>query len=128
MKMKDKLFWGLILGTVIASSICAHAAKADEGDGLLLAAQVTHAADMVQTLQISRDCRQPHTDREPFIETNPVLGRCPSQAKVLAYFAATTVGLTLLHKRWGHTTTYGWLAVEAVVVGRNYQLGIRGGF
>lgn len=75
-------------------------------------------ADCYQTVQIARH-------PEKWFETNRILGRHPSVAKVLIYFALCVVGLCV-----GSIWLGPWLAIavailEIAVVSQNYVLGIR---
>lgn len=125
MKMEHKIIANLMGATVVACLLLAPKAHAAEGDGLLAAALTAHAVDLAQTLEISRSCRE----GGGYSETNPLLGRCPSQGKVLAYFAGTAAALTLAHYKFeSHNTTKAWLAVELLAVGNNYRIGLRGRF
>ena len=125
MKMKHKIIANLMGATVVACLLLVPKAHAAGGDGLLAAALTAHAVDLAQTLEISRSCRE----GGGYHETNPLLGRCPSQGRVLAYFAGTAAALALAHYRYeSHNTTKAWLAVELLAMGNNYRIGLRGRF
>lgn len=128
MKLKHKIIANLMGATMVACLLLAPTAHAAEGDGLLAAALTAHAVDLAQTLEIAHSCRY-DTGPDPYRESNPLLGRCPSQGKALAYFAGTAAALTLAHYKFeSHNTTKAWLAVELLAVGNNYRIGLRGRF
>lgn len=102
-------------------------AKAEVYDPLT-PALILQGADYLQTLQISKSC---HSDGRYF-ETNPIMGRCPSQSDVTKYFAASTlVGLALhevLPKKYKPYASYIWVSIEATAVAHNASIGIKVGF
>lgn len=71
----------LLLGIILFSD-----AKADDWTKADTIRQTTwtalHIADMGTTLDISRNC-------DKYIELNPILGKCPSQEKVVGFFLLT---------------------------------------
>lgn len=83
---------------------------------------ILHAIDWVQTLDISGQC----PDR--FVETNPILGECPSRGEVNRYFLLTGIahyGVARLlppkQRRWFQYITIG---IEAGVVAHNLNIGL----
>ncbi|HWP35229.1 MAG TPA: hypothetical protein VNM66_06505 [Thermodesulfobacteriota bacterium] len=88
--------------------------------GLFLAAQASLLVDMGQTLDIAR-----HAGLE---ETNPVLGRRPSDGEVVAYFGAAallaTVAYAHLDGRAANLLSRAILAVQLPVIDRNARLGL----
>lgn len=61
---------------------------------------------------------------------NPLLGRTPSPAGVVAYFTGATGVLTLLvprirHRRVRQLITGAWLLTEVIAVGHNHAIGVR---
>ena len=83
------------------------------------------AVDMLQTVYISKN-----GDR--FHETNPILGEHPSTGKVYGYFAASAVAgyliMDSLPPNWRKAFAGGAILLEANMVTRNYQLGIKMSF
>ncbi len=81
----------------------------------------TLAVDMMQTLDIK--------NHPGLHETNPILGRHPSDHKVVTYFlvsaAAHTVLVQKLPAGWPRQSAqYGLIALELVVIAKNKKLGI----
>lgn len=87
-----------------------------------------HVADWAQTRNIARSASVGGS----WIETNPILGPRPSQARVNRYFVATlaahwAISYNLspaLRREW----QIGTIALQAIVVRNNYQLGISASF
>ena len=128
MKRKHKIIANLMDATAVACLLLAPSAHAAEGDGPLAAALALHAVDYAQTLVIAHSCRY-DTGPDPYRESNPLLGRCPTHAAVGRYFLGTAAALTLAHYKFeSHNTTKAWLAVELLAVGNNYRIGLRGRF
>lgn len=84
-----------------------------------------HLADWQQTRRIAGSNGQ-------WIETNPILGPTPSQAQVNRYFAATLIGHWIvaysLPKEWREPFQMGTIVMQASVVQKNYNLGIKVSF
>ena len=80
------------------------------------------AVDMLQTVDISKHPNQFH-------ETNPILGKHPSTAQVYGYFLASAAAgylvMDSLPSPWRKVFAGGVILMEANVVTRNYQLGIK---
>ena len=80
-----------------------------------------HSMDWLQTRYIANH-------PEVYYETNPVLGRRPTQEKVDVYFLSTALLHTWiadkLPQRYRKWFQYSTLAVEAGYVGHNLNLGI----
>lgn len=98
-----------------------------DGDSLTrqLAYTGLHIADWQQTRRIAGSGGK-------WIELNPILGERPSQARVNRYFAATLVAHWAisysLPKEWVREWQVGTIALQAIVVKHNYQLGISASF
>jgi hypothetical protein len=125
---------------VAALLLCAGAAHAERPPptwyetSLLVAAEASLAADMLQTLDIKR-----HSDvswnyygtlltRPGLWETNPILGQHPSDAKVAVYFAgaalATGAAWYALPSRWRMLVPLGVLALQIPQLVRNGNCGL----
>lgn len=79
------------------------------------------AADMAQTLDIKR--------HEGLYETNKILGRHPSDAKVVLYFVGVALAHTYIATKlpagWQRQTfQYGLIAVQVVQVMKNKRIGL----
>ena len=128
MRIKTEMkYFCVVLVALALAQLVAQKAEADD-NAALGAALALHAVDYAQTLEIAHSCRY-DLGPDPYREANPILGRCPTHAAVGRYFLGTAAALTVLHfttkQRY---TTYGWLALEAAVVGRNFSIGLRGRF
>lgn len=79
------------------------------------------AADWCQTRQIAKNPN--------YFEYNPILGHHPSQKAVNRYFATVIIGHTLLSYTFKPSTRrkfqYATIGLQAAVVGRNYNIGIK---
>lgn len=117
-----------ILATALLTTACS--AYADDyfrdwrrvDSVLLVSAETLLVADWGQTHHVAR-----HPDEH--LENNPVLGSHPSSGDVDRYFAVATLGTAIAAallppkpRRW---FLGGVVVLEAVVVARNYRLGIR---
>ena len=81
-----------------------------------------HFVDYLQTRELARHCDQ-------FRENNPILGKCPKMGKVNSYFLLSGAGLYLASKKINNPwIARGWVAVEALSVGNNFSIGLKGGF
>lgn len=94
---------------------------------LHLLAQQSLATDFAQTLLIKN-----HRDQH---ESNPILGPHPSDAKVLAYFAAHAALQEAIYRLAPRNvsilTSIGTIAVEVPMIEKNFKnfkLGLRFGF
>lgn len=97
------------------------AAELDKKDQLFIAGMVLHTVDYMQTMGISKSCN----NNGRFHETNPILGRCPSAAKVGKYFLATAAAMAVIHYQFKtNIPAYLWLTVETGAVANNVNLGI----
>jgi hypothetical protein len=80
-----------------------------------------HVMDWGQTISIAKD-------KVKWYETNPILGRHPSQGRVNLYFASTLIGQAaiayILPKEWRRTWQIAWIGIEASYVYKNYKVGI----
>ena len=79
------------------------------------------AVDMAQTLYISENPNE-------YSEMNPLLGKHPSQDKVIGYFlggmiAHTAVAMAL-PPTYRRIWQYVFIGVETLVIGRNYSIGV----
>jgi hypothetical protein len=104
---------------------------------LLVAAEASLAADMLQTLDIKRhptygpEYSGPTVWPEPYNlhEINPVLGPHPSDATIVAYFAGSgllTAGAWyVLPARWRFIVPVAVLAVEVPMIGHNMHIGLK---
>lgn len=102
-------------------ALAAPAARADALDvGLLVAAESSLAVDMLQTLDIKR--------HPGHFETNPILGRHPSDPAVIGYFAACGAATYLawreLPRPWRLLLPLAVIAVQVPQVSRNARAGI----
>lgn len=79
-------------------------------------------ADWSQTLQIADDC-------DTYIETNPILGSCPSRSKVNTYMAVSLLGHAgisyLLPRKYRSTWQNVTLIIQSSYVYNNYQIGLK---
>jgi len=75
--------------------------------------------DMAQTLDIK--------NHEGLYETNPILGKHPSDKKVVSYFLTCILGHLLIADSLGNKKVY-WqhfiLIPEIYIIGHNYELGL----
>ena len=103
--------------------IGAYSAKCTAGDFnyYRLAANTTLAADWIQTREIARNPN--------YYETNPLLGKYPSQNDVNKYFIAsiaiTNVVGELLPPKLGNYFYFSVAAVETVQVTKNMRIGVQ---
>lgn len=108
---------GAIAGLMLAAAPWTKADTAFEVTGAAL-----HIADWGQTVWIARHPRLQS-------ETNPVLGKHPTTARVHAYFAVTLVGHALIARALPrpYRTAWQavWIGVEAMHVETNRAMGIR---
>lgn len=84
-------------------------------------AVILHAVDWGQTRYIANSNGR-------FYETNPFIGKYPSEDRVDAYFAITGLGLlALAHLLPEYRTVIlgVWLGVELAATGNNYRIGIK---
>lgn len=83
----------------------------------------THLADWGQTLDISTQCAS-----GAFSETNMLLGSCPSQQKVNAYFLATALlhygAAQMLPSPYRRMFQAGTIAMEVGFVSNNAKIGL----
>jgi hypothetical protein len=83
---------------------------------------VALALDWRQTLQLIKE-------PDKYYETNPILGKYPSDSKVNTYFALSMLGHAavthVLPSKWRPYWQYTWIAIETGVVAHNYKAGIR---
>jgi hypothetical protein len=111
------------LGTLLALSQCA---RSDDFTTLEIAYDVAATADMLTTLDIKK--------HPALMETNPIMGQHPSDAKVLTYFAATDIlhamvthelvqgnAPSVLIKAWEYVS----IGVETGFAAHNYSIGLR---
>lgn len=108
------------LALALGALYCAPS-MADQTLELEIAYSTLHLTDWAQSRAIARDPVH-------YFETNKLLGRKPQQHEVNRYFAAT------LATHWAITYAlpepyrpywqWGSIGVEAIVVGRNVQLGV----
>lgn len=84
---------------------------------------VLHVLDWMQTLDIKN-----HRERDVY-ETNPVLGKHPSNAKINAYMGSTlilnAVVTHILPSKYRPWWQVAGISVEASCVVNNYNLGLR---
>ena len=97
--------------------------QADTAAQVLVTA--TLVADMGQTLDIKN-----HPDTH---ETNKILGKHPSDTKIVAYFVLAAAGhayvATKLPAGWQRSTwQYGWAAIQIAQVVRNRRMNLRMAF
>lgn len=117
-----------LVGALAALLVCSHAHSADrlsEADLVGLGAiGAAYVIDYRQTLDIK--------NHAGMYETNPLLGKHPSDVKVRNYFIAsglTTLGVVyLLPKEYRKYLIGGVLAVEVAVIGHNKHIGLRVNF
>lgn len=87
--------------------------------GLLIAAEVSLAVDMLQTIDVQ--------NRWVRTETNPLLGPHPDTGRIVGYFSAamvvTAIGTYALPERWRLLVPLAVLAVEVPTIGRNLSIG-----
>ena len=83
----------------------------------------THLADWGQTLDISTQCAS-----GAFSETNKVLGSCPTQQKVNAYFLATALlhygAAQMLPSTYRRMFQAGTIAMEIGFISNNAKIGL----
>jgi hypothetical protein len=84
----------------------------------------SHVADWGQTRDIASQCRS-----GSYIETNPIIGRCPTHARVNLYFITTAllhIGtvhfLPSQYRRWFQWGTTG---MELTYVNNNAEIGLQ---
>lgn len=97
-------------------------------DALLATDYALVGADYLQTRQIAMSC---HSGGE-FYETDPLLGHCPSMARVNAYFAGYGLVMQQLaaHLHGAYRTAFliSIGAREGTLVRKNILLGVKIGF
>ncbi len=106
---------------IAALMLLTSSARADEWNAVDLAGQgavySVLAADMVQTLDLTRDC----------LEFNPVMGSCGQRVPVIPYFvgvaAAHTALAHVLPRKWRRVSQGVIVAVQSVTVARNWHFG-----
>jgi hypothetical protein len=90
-------------------------------DGSLILALSLWTADYYQTSDIRR--------HPPCEETNPILGKHPSQGKINRYFAAGALMIPALHYtlpgKWGQMYTYAIIGAEGKTVFDNAKIGLK---
>ena len=83
----------------------------------------THIADWGQTRDIAAQCGQ-----GTYYETNPALGRCPSENKVNAYFLGTALlhaGVAhLLPQKYRRTFQSATMMMQVGVISNNAKIGL----
>lgn len=103
----------------------AHGQISGEDMAKQIAYSALHIADWQQTRRIA-------ARPDKWVETNPILGPNPSQARINQYFTGTLIahwGITYaLPPDWRKPFQDGSIALEAMVVHKNYQLGISARF
>lgn len=96
----------------------------------LVAAMIGLWVDRRQTIYIARHPEPVGGDNDPstFYETNPLLGRNPSVTRVRNYFGLCCIvmagGGLFVSVEWALAIALVVAAVQAIVVVRNYRLGI----
>lgn len=111
----------LIICLIGAALSQVQAAELTKKDELFIAGMMLHTADYLQTMGISKSCR----NGGGFYETNPILGKCPSASKVGKYFLATAVAMAVIHYKFDtNVPAYAWIVVETGAVANNVKLGI----
>jgi len=104
---------------------CSNCYAADEWtktDKALLGASLgLRTIDYLQTKEIARNPN--------YHETNPCLGRHPTQGQVDTYFLATAIGeIVIAHflpSKWRRVWLGVWIGVSGACVTYNYTIGIR---
>lgn len=80
------------------------------------------AVDMAQTLYISKNPNK-------YYEINPLLGKHPSQDKVIGYFLGGMIAHTAIAMALPPTYRRIWqcvfIGIEGLVIGRNYSIGVK---
>jgi len=80
------------------------------------------AVDMAQTLHISKNPNK-------YYEINPLLGKHPSQDKVIGYFLggmiAHTVVAMALPPEYRRVWQCVWIGIEGAVIYNNYNIGVK---
>lgn len=117
-----------LVAAFVASLLCSPCQAAEsfsEADLVGLGAiAATYVVDYKQTLDIK--------NHPGMYETNPILGRNPSDVKVRNYFIAsglTTLGAVyLLPKKYRPYLIGGVLVLEVAVIGHNKRIGLRTNF
>ena len=104
---------------------CAHDPWTKEQIALQSAATAFTVVDWGQTLDIAKKPNE-------YIETNPVLGKHPSEGRVNTYFAIATLGQIaiahILPDKWRKRWLGANIMVEGYFVQGNYKLGLRVNF
>ena len=77
-------------------------------------------ADFAQTKSI------PHNP--PFYETNPIIGRHPSEGRINTYFALGYAVIPFLHHKLGNKYTFVVIGLEANAVRHNARIGLNFNF
>lgn len=125
-----KLLWILSILLLLAIPSLAH----DEWTKIDTVRQLTFTVvECIDWLQTKEIARNPN-----YYETNPYLGKHPSQKKVDTYFASCLIGHALVSyllpakvEIYGYkmspraTWQYFWIGVEAGYTAHNYNIGIR---
>lgn len=116
----------VILAIILFLPISAHAYKFAENwtktdtayQGVVITAL---AVDMAQTLYISNNPNE-------YYEMNPLLGKHPSNDKVIGYFlsgmVAHTIGAMALPPTYRRIWQCVFIGVEGLVIGHNYSIGV----
>lgn len=121
--MKFSLLVVIVLA--VLCSPCQAADKLSESDLVSFGAiGAAYVVDYRQTLDIK--------NHPGMYETNPILGKHPSDVKIKNYFIASSVvtlgAVYLLPKHYRPYLIGGVLAVEVVVIGNNKRIGLRTNF
>lgn len=117
-----KLLLCLLLVTGMQGAWAGELTELEQKRELLVYTTLT--LDAMQTLDIKN-----HPD---LYETNPLLGRHPSDAKIVAYFVGAGFGhyavAKALPSEYRAAWQYGWAALEITTIIRNRKLNLRFNF
>ena len=96
----------------------------EKDKNLIVASTILQGIDMLQTLEIANN--------DKYYETNPILGKHPSEFQVIAYFVTRAYTLSELTKMTplkyrGFTHAFN-IAYNYDVIRKNHSIGIRIGF
>lgn len=116
------ILWGIVLYFITAPANAGDWSKADTKREV--AYQVVAAMDWAQTRYIAESC---HTDKH-FLETNLILGECPSDGRVNTYFVISGLahyGVSrLLSPKHRETWQAFTLVIETSYVANNITIGV----
>lgn len=127
----------LLLATLLATSLCSTIAYADDLDLLpskyqLSDKEIRNELIFAGTLLLDYAQTKDIKNHPGHYETNPILGRHPSDDRIALYFVAAGLGHYAVTKalppEWRPAWQYGWIALEVLTILKNRQVGVNFAF